>query len=49
VKKEPLTGDNDELYGEQDEDEDLLTLVVELDGAKARVDLITMVRLLYFP
>lgn len=30
--------------GEKDEDDDLMTLMVELDGVTARVDLISMVR-----
>jgi cleavage and polyadenylation specificity factor subunit 3 len=52
TKVEPtMTAEEDDadLYGaveeDKDEDEDLLTLIVELDGAKARVDLISMVRL----
>lgn len=51
AKVAPTTAEEDDadLYGatgeEEDEDEDLLTLIVELDGAKARVDLISMVRL----
>lgn len=42
----PSSKKEDEDEGIYDEDEDLMTLIVELDGAKARVDLISMVSIL---